>query len=675
MKYRLVLPWILLPTVAFGATRSFVLDTPQALAGSQSLGVAISPGGELQAILPLATVATFQEPIATALAEDGQGTVYVGTGHPARLYQVRGDHPQLLAELEADQITSLSLGSDGSLYVTTALPATLVSWKQGKLTKLASLTEGNFWDTASFQGKLVLAAGNPGRLFALGPKGLELLAELPDRHGRCLLPSGERLIIGTSGKGLILTFDGRQVGVLHDSAFTEIAALAAAPDGTVYAAALTGDPTLGQRRGEAPAGVSTTTGPSAAEKGSAVSEILKVSPQGAVTTLHRFDRDLATTLAWGTGSLLVGTGLEGKLLQITEGFASQLDTVDASQVSKLSNSGQVLLTQGPVKLLVRRGQPKGVFTSPVLDAEQPARWGRLELWFQGHCRVSFRSGNTKEAGETWSDWSEAVACGSVPVSAPPARYLQVRLELGPGASRVDRLEVPYRQINLPPEIKELTVYPPAEVYLKAPPPSERIVELTHPELSGIFTTLEEDKGKQTQLGKKYYRVGFQTVSWKVEDPNGDPLLFTVELQRQGGPWWPVRRNLESVQLALDTQALADGFYRFRLTASDLPANPETPASTSRVSSWFTVDNTPPQITVRQEGSFWVIEAKDQLSPITLAQWNRDAQEWHALAPEDGILDSLHESFRLPVEKGPHILSFRVVDTHHNRRVVAVEELP
>lgn len=675
MKYRLVLPWLLLVAVAAGATRSFVLDTPQTLAGSRSLGVAISPDGGLQAIPPLVTVAIFQEPIATALAEDRQGTLYVGTGHPARLYQIRSGQSQLLAELAADQITSLSLGSDGTLYVTTALPATLASWKQGKLTQLANLPEGNFWDTTFFRGKLVVAAGNPGRLFTLGPKGLELLAELPDRHGRCLLPSGDKLIIGTSGKGLILTFDGQQVGVLYDSAFTEIASLAAAPDGTVFAAALTGDPTLGKKGGETPAGVSVTTGPSPKEKGSAVSEILKVSPQGAVTTLHRFDRDLATTLAWQAGSLLVGTGLEGKLIQITEGAVAQLDTVDASQVSKLSSSAQALLTQGPVKLLVRRGEARGVFTTPVLDAQQPAQWGRLNLWFQGRCQVRFRSGNTKAPGETWSNWSEAVGCGSVPVAAPVARYLQVQLELGPGASRVDRLEVPYRQVNLPPAIKELKVYPPGEVYLKAPPPSERIVELTHPELSGIFTTLEDDKGNQTQLGKKYYRVGFQTVSWKVEDPNGDPLLFTVEVQRQGGPWWPVRRNLESVQLALDTQALADGFYRFRLTASDLPANPEAPATTSQVSSWFTVDNTPPEITVRREGSFWVIAAKDELSPITLAQWNRDAQEWQALAPEDGVLDSLQERFLLPVKKGPHILSFRVVDRHHNRRVVAVEELP
>ena len=60
--------------------------------------------------------------------------------------------------------------------------------------------------------------------------------------------SGDALFVGTSGKGCVAPLDGRRPrrACCYDSAFTEIAALAAAPDGVVYAAALTGDPTLGK---------------------------------------------------------------------------------------------------------------------------------------------------------------------------------------------------------------------------------------------------------------------------------------------------------------------------------------------------------------------------------------------------------------------------------------------
>jgi hypothetical protein len=637
--------------------------------------VAVKPDGGLEVLPPLRLLASFEEPIAQALAADSQGRLYVGTGHPARLYQVAGGEKKLLAEVPADQITSLVVDPAGSLYLTTALPARLLRWQAGQLETLTALEEGNFWDAIFFAGQLVLAAGNPGRLYRLAPKGLELLAQLPDRHGRCLAVAANRLLIGTSGKGLILTFDGSRLGVLYDSPFTEIASLAPAPDGTVYAAALTGDPTLGQRPSEGQASVSVSTSPPSADTGRFVSEILRISPQGAVTTLVRLEKELAGTVAFAGGSLLVGTGLEGKLLQVLDGSLAQLDTVDAGQISKLLPSQQAVLTQGPVQLFQRQGQPQGSFLSSPLDAGQPAQWGSFTAGFQGPCQVSFRSGNTANPDETWSGWSSPTPCGESPVNAPPARFLQLKLQLGPGPARVERVQVAYRQLNLPPQIKELKVFPPAEVYLKSPPPSERIVELSHPELSGIFTTLEDEPENQAQLGKKYYRVGFQTVAWKAEDANGDPLLFRLEIQREGGPWWLVRDNLESLQLALDTQALPDGLYRFRLTATDAPANPENPGEASLVSSWFVVDNSPPQVTIKREGKDWVILAEDQLSPIFLASWNRDAQRWQALPPEDGLLDSRRETFRLPVEKGPHILAVRIVDSHYNRQVVAVEEKP
>ena len=166
------------------------------------------------------------------------------------------------------------------------------------------------------------------------------------------------------------------------------------------------------------------------------------------------------------------------------------------------------------------------------------------------------------------------------------------------------------------------------------------------------------------------------MSWKAEDPNGDPLQFTVEIQKAGTAiWWKVRENLETTSLALDTQALADGMYRFRLTATDAPANPVAPATAQMLSSWVVVDNTPPVVTVVRKGDAWLVTVDDALSPIVRVEWNRDADVWHAMAPEDGLLDRKHETFRIPAQPGSHVVAVRAVDEHHNRAVAAVEERP
>ena len=695
MSRRTAFVLALLTTVAAEATPTshFVLDTPQTLAGAVAHGVAVSPDGTLRPLPPLAAVASFDEPLGLALAVAPDGSAYVGTGHPARIWRVKDGSKTLVDDVKADQVTALLVDPSGNVWAATAQPAQLLELATGasSFEVRSKLPEGNLWDLAWYRGGLVAAAGNPGRLLRLGSKGLELAAEVPDTHARCLAVSGDTLIIGTSGKGLVLRWTGNgPVGAIYDSDFTEIAALAAAPDGGIFAAALTGDPTLGAKassKGEAEVTVSVSTSrdaPPQTDKGTATSEILHITPAGAATTVHRFTEQLAGTLAWGSSHLVVGTGVEGQLWQITEGTAAELDTVDAAQVVRLAEGGAWVLTQGPVRLMHRSGEPHGTFTSPALDAGQPAHWGAVHVRpstaAASRCTIKFRSGLTEEPDATWSDWTAPAPCTTDRVTAPVSRYLQWQLDLASstaGAPSVESVSAAYRQINLPPDIQALTVHAPAEIFLQGPPPSDRIVEVQHPDVNGIFTTLDEkDSEEQSRLGKRYYRVGYRSLSWKAGDPNEDPLEFTVEVQPEGAKdWWPIRSHLTSVVLGLDTEALADGLYRFRLTASDAPGNPADPGETRRVSSWFTVDNTPPRVTVTRDGGDWLVTVEDALSPIEKVEWNRDAKRWHPLLPEDGMFDTRRETFRIPVAAGGHILAVRALDDHYNGTTAAVKEQP
>jgi len=685
------------PAADAGQTRRFVLDTPRALAGATASGVAVSADGSLRPLPPLVAQATFEEPLGLALAVAADGTAYVGTGNPARLYRVRGGEKRLVAELGADQVTALLADPSGTVWVSTAVPAALHRLRPGAtaIEEVSKLAEGNLWDLAWYRGAVVAAAGNPGRLLRLGARGLELAVEIPDQHARCLAVSGDTLLVGTSGKGRVLRWSGDgPAGVLFDSAFSEIAALAVSPAGVVWAAALTGDPTLGKPAkadDDAGAGASVTViagdqsaAPAAGDKGTATSEILRILPVGAAATAHRFTKQLAGALAWSDGGLLVGTGLEGELWQLVDGAAAQLDSVDAAQVVRLSGDGAWALVQGPVRLLRRAGTPRGSFTSPPLDAGQPASWGeaavRGQLPAGTTCELRFRSGAAPQPDDSWSAWTAPQPCGAAPATAPPARYLQWKLDISPAAgaaATVESVAVAYRQVNLPPEVKDLTVHEPGEVFLKSPPPSERIVDVRHPDLSGVFTTLSDDGQEyQDRLGKRYYRVGYQSLSWKGEDFNGDPLRFALAVQRRGDDrWLDVRSELESVTIALDTSALPDGLYRFRVTASDAPANPGEAAEASALSSWVTVDTTPPRVTAVRAGDAWVVTAEDALSPLAILEWSRDLEVWTPLAPADGTLDGRRETARIPVAPGRHLVAVRAVDDHHNRATTALEENP
>ena len=93
------------------------------------------------------------------------------------------------------------------------------------------------------------------------------------------------------------------------------------------------------------------------------------------------------------------------------------------------------------------------------------------------------------------------------VPLPPARSLQWEVELGDGAS-VERVEVALRDINLAPQIAELTVEEPGVVYLAVPPPTGPVVDRDNPDVNGYFTSLDPEAGlnQSSGKGKKYYRA-------------------------------------------------------------------------------------------------------------------------------------------------------------------------
>jgi len=675
-------------------THRWIVDTAEDLLEGRGSDVQVTAEGTVEPIAGWASGPDFEEAVVMAAVRADDGALIVGTGFPARLYRVRGDQAELLADVEAEQITALLATKNGEVLVATVAPGVLYRWRRGSLDEIGRLGEGGIWDLALFDGEVVAAGGPPASIFKVTERGLVRWVELPDVHARCLEPNGDRLLVGTSGKGLMLTVDGSgQLGVLADSPFTEIADLAVG-GGVVWAAALVGEPVTTPRQkknngdktedGEVETEVTVTTDLKLPEINgkTATSEILKLTADGGLLSVHRFVREVATSIAWDGEGLLVGTGFEGEVWRFVNGGGARIATIDAVQVVGVVDGGAALLTQGPGGVLWRRmeGERAGRFRSKAQQFKQPVRFGEYRVEpASDDLRIRFRSGISAKPDTSWLSWSDWMPASGGLVGLPAARSLQWEVDFPADAKTaplIDRVEVAVVEVNLPPQIKALAVEEPGVVFLAAPPPTGPVIEAVHPDVNGIFTVIDDSapKNNGSTKGKKYYRAGFRTVSWKVSDPNKDPLQYRLEIEGRNGFSFNVRERIAGTQLGVDTHALPDGTFRFRLTASDTPGNPDGAIEVSRVSRWFAVDNTAPAVSLRRTGDLWVVSVSDNLSPIVRAEWSRDGLEWTALAPADGLLDGREETFEFPATSGRHMVVVRVVDRQHNRATAgAVEE--
>jgi hypothetical protein len=674
-------------------TRRWITDTTKELLKGRGDGVAVTTDGGLESVDRWQTAVALDEPVVVAGGLDGDGSLIVGTGYPANLYRINGGRAELLTAVPGEQVTAVLPTADGVLVATVA-PGVLYRWRNGRLDEIGRLGEGGIWDLAVFDGTVVAAAGSPAAIFRLGSKGFQRWMELPDVHARCLEVAGDTLLVGTSGKGLILGVNGSgQVSMLTDSPFTEISDMAAADDGSVWAVALVGEPvervSNGTGNGKKDAAdedddaVVTTETASLnldlpkVNGSTATSELVRLTPEGALLSVHRFTKQVASAVAWDGKGVLVGTGFEGEVWRFVTDGGARLASVDAVQVVGILDGGDLLLAQGPAAVLERQtgDDESGRFRSEAARFPRPMRFGEYRVYPEiDGLRIRFRTGASEKPDQSWMSWVEwsKTAAGKVPL--PPAQSLQWELEI-PAGERVDRIEIAMAEINLPPEVSSITVEDPGVVYLAAPPPSGPVIDAVHPDISGIFTVIDETSNRKakTTKGKKYYRVGYRTVSWKAKDPNDDSLRFHLEVEREDGFQLPVKERIDGTQLAIDATALPDGVYRFNLAATDAVQNPGAALETVTTSRWFTVDNTPPSIDVDTDGDTWIVRVTDTTSPILQVEWSRDGDRWNQLAARDGVLDGTEESFSLARKKGSHLVVIRTMDRHHNRTTHGVVE--
>ena len=660
-------------------------------------GFAVTTRGELRLAPAVRKVATFNDPFVLSQTNAPNGDRFFGTGNEGKVYRLRGTDLKAIFTAPEPEVYAIAF-HDGAVYAGTSPNGKVyrVDPESGAHTVFFDPKQAYIWALEPLNnGDLAVATGVEGQLFRVNAKGDgKVFYDATDTHIRSLAERANgNLLAGASGKGRI--YEITPTGAAHalfDSPLNEISSVFIDANNIGWAAAASNvlpssapakpsqPAKSGQQQsstaasgetkkeGEAAASASTVevsfsfddsaTTSAASQSGSA--EIYRINADGFVETIQKFEREMVYALSAGRdGGVLIATGPNGRIYELRDNEIALLGAVPEKQIVSIAAKGDetVVTTtnSGAVYRMENRPATTAEFRSAAKDAERFSRFGHYRIEGRnltaGATAISFRSGNTRTPDSTWSAWTSPQPGLEGNIDAPAARYVQWKLTMPKPArdAAIDGVIVAFMNRNVAPEISSIAVQDPAVVFVSnAYPTSPQVLEATNPDEYGIFTSLDSPRERAAaDQGKRMFRKGYRTITWRAEDENGDSLRYSLSFRRKGDErWLRLRENMDETQFNFDTSQLPDGRYELRLTVTDAADNPEMPLTDAKEGVEFQVDNKAPSISVTPNGSEVVVRITDDLSPIGRVEYSADAEKWIRLTPIDGIADSRDETFRL-----------------------------
>jgi len=666
-------------------------------------------------------------PFVWCLASDGKGTVYAGTGNDGKVFRIAEGKATVFFDAPELEVHALAIGRDGQLYVGTSPDGKVYAVEaSGKSTTFYDPSDKYIWALAVEEsGQLLVATGAEGRVYRVDAKGTATtLLQTAETHILSLAkgPRGT-IYAGSAPSGILYRVDASgRAFVLNDSAYREVKAIDVGGDGSVYAALVEGKPatepapprpatptapvaptasvevTVTEAGTGIPLGGTSPGGPApmTAGGGAAKGALVRLAPGGEVDTLWTSAEDTPQSLVVTPEGALLATGGKGRLYRIRDDRSFTLlavfTTEQLTAVGLRGSDGLVVAASGPGKVfgIDKRPAERGTFVSKPKDTETVSTWGRLrwdgELPPGTQIQVQTRSGNTQAPDATWTEWSSPFEQkDGQNITSERARFLQLRATLVGKEGRTPVLEgvtTAYLQRNLRPQLLQVIVHPPGEVFQKP------ISVTGDPEVLGLDAPPAQAPGAArapampmaTAFSRKMFQRGLQTFSWRAEDPNDDTLAYDVYYRAVGDSRFRVlRKGLTDAVLAWDTSTVPNGRYLVKVVASDAPTNPAALAlAGERESGPFDVDNTPPVVTAALAGTPARIRAvgRDDASAIRRAEYSVDGGRWEEVYPLDGINDGLEETYEFTPQglfgPGPHLVVVRATDLLGNVATARVE---
>lgn len=728
--------WLAARLCLAGSAATWESNTYSDFLKGRFLGVSLTRDGRLTLAPRLETIAETGEAGVWSLAAAADGAVYFSTGHRGRVYRWKpGEKPALLWSAPQPEVFALALDAKGALYAASSPDGKIWRIENGKAEEYFDPKEKYIWALcAAGDGALYAGTGQAGRIWRIsGPQRGEIWYETGQTHVTALaLDSKGRLLAGTEPNGILYRVEARgKAFVLYDASLPEIRSIVPAPDGSVYVAAMggafarkqsqaaaapasqqaagivstsitvTADADVSAQRGielppkaEAPKplaapAIETPPPPPSVDLSAEKSALYRIGPDQLVETLWSSKEENVYDLAVRGAELYFSTDLHGRIYRLSPDLkAALLVETREGEATRLAESGGSLLAatsnQGKLYRLNGAAAETGIYESPVHDAGNAARWGRIDWRAEarpGQLVFRTRSGNSARPDATWSDWSEPISSpANNRITSPNARFIQWRVEMKPGGGPgpiVDSVAVSYQPQNGRPVVRSIQVTPQwAAAQAKPAVPAQSSSSSVS---YSITVTDTGDTGQSTSAGtptQTVSRTGMQQIyiSWQADDPDGDPLLYSVYYRGEDEQQWKLLKgDVKENTLQQDGEVFADGKYLFRVVASDRLANsPQTARESDLVSQPVLIDQTPPRVTLaapRREGNDWLIEVRvlDDSSPVRRAEYSVNAGPWTVLDAADGICDSREENFlvRLPLEGGERAVVVRAFDAAGN----------
>jgi len=699
---------VLILVVAAGAVvpRQWTLRSFDDFLRGKFDGISLSSDGRLALSAPEEKIEGPAEDFYLSFQMSPEGVGYLGTGHGGKIYRLDKDgKTEVYFQTPEMDVTCLLLDPKGVLYAGTS--------PNGKVYKITAANKGEelfnpaeryIWDLLlADNGNLLAAVGENGGIYEINPQGQgRQVFKAEQNHLLCLkFDRNGDIVAGSGGPGLIyrIAKNGGKGTVIFETPFEEVRSLAYDLDGNLYASA---GGTVKSARPETVAAtapvsagnvdvavsvsaasamvgaqsVSTAGGApmrlSSAGGGREPGAIFRIDTEGTAKSIWMSAEEQVYSLFWNEPEKKVffGTGPKGRLYAIDrEEKTALLLQGRSEQVYACVPVGTrlYLLTNNPTGLsrVSADRRLEGEFVGPVWDARLVSAWGRIR-WeasvpAEGNLRFQSRSGNTAEPGASWSDWSPPYEkADGEQILSPKARYLQIRamfkstsVKTGP---TIDRVDVPFLPANAAPEIGRIELLEPNDVFLKPPDMDESIW--------GLERRLPEAAAKPDEtrmmVAKKVERQGFRTLLWSGADENGDDLIYTIALKKDGEKEWRTieDRWVEEI-FAFNTAYFPDGRYELKVIVSDERSNP--PGREKRGEKTvgpLVIDNAAPAVSnlqaVRADRQLTVsFKAEDAFSAIRDVRVLVRPGEWTVVYPEDGIADSRTETylFKIPLPAG------------------------
>src|SRR6202049_3303441 len=237
-------------------TRRWLQTTYEEFLKGTAHGVAVRSDGRLELAPKFTLLADADASYLWSLRVDPKGALYAAGGSPAKVFRFDTNgagKPTTIFESTDLVAQAIAFDSKGVLYVATSPDGKIYRVSaSGEKTVFFDPKAKYIWDLAfGRDGTLYVATGDKGQIFAVAPDGkCELFYATDEAHIRVLaFDTHNNLLAGTEPSGRILRVtrsenknrkekDSADGFVLYETAKREVTALAVAPDGNIYAAAI-----------------------------------------------------------------------------------------------------------------------------------------------------------------------------------------------------------------------------------------------------------------------------------------------------------------------------------------------------------------------------------------------------------------------------------------------------